>query len=281
MLLELAIADAYGFGFEYAPSDFVARHNRGEVFVQHPGRPDIIPGRYSDDTQMSVALAEFMLSGEPMTAVNLVGYFIDAFKRDPREGYAGRFYDILVKVRNPQDFLSVVQPQSNRSGGAMRASTCGLLASTDDVINAAVWQASVTHATRDGMNAAAASALLVWACRQGIDQGFLPQFLNDTVPGYQWDIPWIGPVGAPGIHAVKAALDALANETTLHDVLVHSVAFTGDVDTVAAISLAAASQHPDIVKNLAPELYDGLEDGKYGKKYITKLDARLTKRFPI
>ena len=163
----------------------------------------------------------------------------------------------------------------------MRAAPCGLLATIDDVRNIAMWQASVTHATRDGMNAAAASALLVWACRHGIDQGFLPQFLNDTVPGYQWDIPWTGPVGAPGIHSVKAALDALSNNTNLHDILVHAVAFTGDVDTVAAIAIAAASMHPDIEQNLNPALLRNLEGGKYGWRFLQALDVKLAKTFPM
>jgi hypothetical protein len=101
------------------------------------------------------------------------------------------------------------------------------------------------------------------------------------VPGYHWDIPWTGPVGAPGIHAVKAALDALSNETTLHDILVHSVAFTGDVDTVAAIAVAAGSMHKDIDQNLNPALLRNLEGGKYGWRFLQALDAKLMKAFSL
>ena len=42
MLLELALGDAYGAGFEYA-SDMIQRHNDLTHFVKHP-RHLIIPG---------------------------------------------------------------------------------------------------------------------------------------------------------------------------------------------------------------------------------------------
>jgi ADP-ribosyl-[dinitrogen reductase] hydrolase len=36
MLLELAIGDAYGAGFEYVSPDFVERYNDLSSYVQHP-----------------------------------------------------------------------------------------------------------------------------------------------------------------------------------------------------------------------------------------------------
>ncbi|MGF1988711.1 MAG: ADP-ribosylglycohydrolase family protein [Nostoc sp. ZfuVER08] len=50
MLLELAIADAYGAGFEYADEMLV--NNDLSRYVQHP-RFRLIPGSYTDDTQLS------------------------------------------------------------------------------------------------------------------------------------------------------------------------------------------------------------------------------------
>lgn len=43
MLIELAIGDAYGAGFEYSPKAFVAKHNTLAGYVQHP-RHGIVPG---------------------------------------------------------------------------------------------------------------------------------------------------------------------------------------------------------------------------------------------
>ncbi len=64
MLLELAIGDAYGAGFEYA--DEMISENTLTHYVQHP-RHQIRPGCYTDDTQMSLAIAETLVSGEPWT----------------------------------------------------------------------------------------------------------------------------------------------------------------------------------------------------------------------
>ena len=282
MLLHLAVADAYGFSFEYAVSDFVHAHNDVRGYRQHPTWPDIKPGVYSDDSQMSIAVALALLSDQPPTALSLANLFVNVFRRDPRKGYSGRFYDLLLKMKGGPDFLRLVQPQSSKSGGAMRAVPCGILPTIEEAVDFALHQASLTHATKDGMGAAGATAALAWACRHGCDRGFLPQFLNDVVPGYNWGTPWTGPVGAPGLHSVKAALAAVVAHDNLHDILRAAVAFTGDVDTVAAIAIGSASLHPNIESNLSQTLYDGLEPGgKFGVKYLIDLDAALFKKYSL
>ena len=281
MLLELGIADAYGFGYEFAPAAFVLANNDGKTFIKNPGRTDHNVASYSDDTQMSIALAEWMLMGRPFNTTDLAGFFVDAFRRDPRPGYAGAFYQFLTKCKSGCDFVDNIHPKSIRAGGAMRAPVCGLLPTVDEVRDLAVFQASLTHATYDGMNSAAAAALLVWACRRGFNQKELPEFLNDTMPGYMWEVLHTGPVGNVGIPAVRAALSAIVNGTSLSDILVRSVAFTGDVDTVAAIAVAAASMHPCIESNLDEGLVRNLEGGKYGWRYLKALDVKLMKAFPL
>jgi len=52
-------------------------------------------------------------------------------------------------------------------------------------------------------------------------------------------------------------------------------AFTGDVDTVAAIALAAASNSPEITHDLPQTLIDTLENQTYGKDYLIELDQKL------
>jgi len=142
MLLELAIGDAHGAGFEYADEQIVL-YNTLAGYVQH-SRHNIAPGQYTDDTQMSIAVAEAIISGEPWTSKLLADAFVLAFRRDPRDGYAR---------------------------------------------------------------------------------------------GFQ--------------------------------------AFTGDVDTVATIALAAASCSEEYEKDLPPQLVVSLENGRYGREYLTELDVEL------
>ena len=286
MIPELAVADAVGSGREYAPAEEVEANNDGESYVQHQKWTELVPGRYTDDTQMTIAVSEHLLSGKPHTAINIVDSFLNCFHRDPRPGYASGFYKLLQETRTPEEFLRKLTPQSNRSGGAMRASSCGLLHDLAEVVDMAAWQASITHATRDGMAAASAAAALVWACRHGSVWEELPAFLEDTLPGFQWHqngILWRGPVGPPGLESVKAALAAIVRcRGDLTSTVKQAIAFTGDVDTVAAIAISAASVHPQANHNLSPKLFAGLEPtGHYGLPFLQDLDRRLMERFPL
>src|SRR5437868_6275781 len=99
MLLELAIGDAYGAGFEYVNRQLIRQFNDLSRYVKHP-RNSIKAGRYTDDTQMTLAIAEAIVSGEDWTPLNLSRRFVEVFKRDPREGYATSFYGFLRNVKD-------------------------------------------------------------------------------------------------------------------------------------------------------------------------------------
>ena len=66
MLLELAIADAYGAGFEYA-NEAIANNDLSR-YVEHP-RFRLNPSSYTDDTQMSIAIAEVIVSRPKSSAL--------------------------------------------------------------------------------------------------------------------------------------------------------------------------------------------------------------------
>ena len=159
MLLELAIGDAYGAGFEYVDADTVAAKNDLSGYVRHP-RHRIAPGRYTDDTQMSLAVTELIVSGAPWTAQAFAEGFFQAFKRDPREGYSANFSDFLRRVTSGAQFLAEIRPESDKSGAAMRAAPIGVYATTAEVIARATEQAKLTHNTPDGINSAVAAALM-------------------------------------------------------------------------------------------------------------------------
>jgi ADP-ribosylglycohydrolase len=217
----------------------------------------------------------------PRTSVYLARSFVQAFRRDPRQGYSQGFYDLLKTFKNGTEFVQKIRPTSKKNGGAMRSIPCGLLPTPEAVMDRAMWQASLTHATRDGMNAAAAAALLAWGCRQGCDPSYLPLLLNDWLPTYHWEQPHSGPVSTDGIETVRAALEVLVQVNSLSGVLRESVHFTGDVDTVAAIAMGAASLSPHYRPDVPRAIEYGLEGGTYGKDYLRALDAKLLQAFPL
>jgi ADP-ribosylglycohydrolase len=277
MLLELAIGDAYGAGFEYADSELVQRYNDLSRYIQHP-RHQIKPGCYTDDTQMSLAIAETLVAGEPWTPEVLAHRFVTTFKRDPREGYAGKFYRFLLQVQDGQQFLENIIWTSDKSGAAMRAAPIGVLPTIEQVIEATSIQAAITHNTPDGINAAIAAALMShYFIYQLGEKKELGQFLETHVSG-EWSKPWQGEVRSKGWMSVRAAITAVIRNDSLSELLKDCIAFTGDVDTVGAIALAAAACSEEITQDLPDHLIDGLENGTYGRDYIIQLDKQLMAR---
>ncbi|HEY9667910.1 MAG TPA: ADP-ribosylglycohydrolase family protein [Coleofasciculaceae cyanobacterium] len=274
MLLELAVGDAYGAGFEYADPEFVKSYNDLSRHIQHP-RHQIRPGCYTDDTQMSLAIAEALVTRERWTPEVLSHHFVTAFKRDQREGYASKTYQYLLKVQDGREFLEGINWTSDKSGGAMRAAPIGILPTVENVIEAATIQAAITHNTPDGINAAKAAALMshYFIYRLGPKKE-LGQFLDAHVPG-DWSKPWEGKVNSKGWMSVQAAITAVIRNDSLSELLRDCIAFTGDVDTVATIALAAASCSEEVAQDLPDHLIAGLENDAYGRDYIIALDRKL------
>src|ERR1051326_8444296 len=112
MLIELAIGDAYGAGFEYVARRVVEAWNDLSSYRQHP-RHALPPGCYTDDTQMTLGIAETMLSGEPWTGELLADRLVAAFRRDPRQGYSSRTYAAISAARDGADFLARLDASSD------------------------------------------------------------------------------------------------------------------------------------------------------------------------
>jgi len=273
MLVEIAIGDAYGAGFEYAAPG-PGRPNDLARYYPHP-RHGIAPGCYTDDTQMSLAVAETLLEhGTAATPLQFIEKFVLAFKRDPREGYASRFWAFLKSVRDAADFAARISPASAKSGAAMRACPIGVLPAIEDVLLVAERQAQTTHDTAGGIHSAQATALATHYFLYGLGKrADLPHFLQAHVAGI-WS-PHRGEVGAEGVVAIRAAVTAVIAEDSLSGILRRSVDFGGDVDTVAAIALGIACGSVEHARDLPPVLYETLEDGPYGMTYLRDLDACL------
>ncbi|MBY0359453.1 MAG: ADP-ribosylglycohydrolase family protein [Candidatus Obscuribacterales bacterium] len=274
MLLQMAIGDAYGAGFEYAPPDFVLTHNKLSGYVQHP-KHALKPGVYTDDTQMSIANAEVICSQNAPTRESLADAYVACFKRDQREGYAGGFYKFLCSIADGSELLARIKPDSNKSGGAMRALPFGIYPKLETVKELTTLQAAITHNTTDGINAAVAAALMSHYFLYGLGaKKDLGTFIEKHVPG-DWSTPWNEKVNETGIASVRAAITAVIASKDMTDLLHRCVAFTGDVDTAAALAAGAAAACSEIADNTPEVLIKGLETGPYGYDFLVELDSKL------
>lgn len=287
-LLAVALGDAYGAGHEYVPEH---RHlNDLTHFPRHPRLP-IGGGRYTDDTQMSIAIAEVFVAGMPWTKIGLADRFFEVFKRDPRPGYSAAFYAILQNAVTLEEFIAAIVPTSEKNGAAMRAPIIGLMSDIEDVASYAAEQATVTHNTPVARGAAIAAALLTHyfhhargpKCDVGLWlDSLVPSYARDIGFSfhYSWGALWTGEVSSLATDAVHAAVTAVRRWNTLGDVLKACVDFGGDVDTVGAIAMPAASRSTEIRDDIPDALIEQLEDGPFGRRYLRALDEQLLARWP-
>jgi len=61
LLVDIAVGDAYGAGFEFKDDELIRAYNTGFAFLPHALSAKG-PGCYTDDTQMSIAIAEVVLA---------------------------------------------------------------------------------------------------------------------------------------------------------------------------------------------------------------------------
>jgi hypothetical protein len=285
MLLECAVGDAFGAG--YVDNEEALQRWCGEVekgHAEHGKHPGIRTGMYTADTQMTIAIAEAIVSGDGWTSGNIVKHFLACFLRDPRDGYARRFRAFLEDEANqtPEGFLANIQPESEDPGAAVRAGPIGVVCeSIDKVKELATVQAEITHRTKGGVDSACAAALMGWFLHNTSEpKRYLPGFLGAHVPGYRWKTPWRGKAGVEGMPCTHAALTAIVECPGQTEMLGWIVRLRGQVGTVAAIALSAASSPylgMPVKENVASNLIDTLENGGFGRDYLIGLDKRLRK----
>ncbi len=213
--------------------------------------------RFTDDTVLTVAVADAILSGRPYEAsVRETGL------RHPHAGYGGSFIKWLHSPF-PRPY------NSWGNGAAMRVSPVGFSFSTEDEVLAQAEQTAViTHNHPEGIKGAQATALAVFLARTGRDketirQRIMREFTYDLTrtidqirPGYRFDISCQGTVP----EAIIAFLDADSWEDTIRN----AISLGGDSDTLACIAGGIAQAFygdiaPDIRRQveqiLTPDLW--------------------------
>ena len=78
--------------------------------------------------------------------------------------------------------------------------------------------------------------------------------------------------------AVQAAVTLVMAHSSMNRLLRRLRGSDGDVETVAAVALAAGACSVEIVQDLPEHLVAGLENGPYGRDFLTQLDEQLMKR---
>jgi len=213
MLLELGVGDAYGAGFEFSSHKKILKFNNLSSYQKH--ELGFGPGMYTDDTQMSLAIAEVLIDQEECTEIVFAEKFVECFKRDERKGYSQNFYKFLKSISNGKEFLEKISADSERNGAAMRSAPLGIIGDVGELMNVAKMQAKLTHNTEVGIRSSQAVALA--AHYFVYDRGSkhqLCEFISDYTK-HQWQDNWEGEVRCHGDDTVSALLATLISSNIL------------------------------------------------------------------
>lgn len=290
MLVELAIGDSYGAGFEFAKPERLAElTNDLNTYYPHNLPGHLPAGSYTDDTQMSIGVSEHLLATDTINpetiAMQLANRWVDTYKRDPRNGYSRRFQKILDQVKSGEGLLALVIPSSDRCGAAMRSCPIGIMPKVYPILVFSRLQAKVTHDTPEAIASSQAIALATHYFLY--DKGLKKDLIDFLGLGSGAELLFknttdLWPVGqrctSEAIPCVKAAISAVLRNDKLTDVLKECIDYTGDVDSIAAMAMGIASCSNEIENDLPEHLYSGLENGKYGLDYLRELDRKLLER---
>jgi ADP-ribosylglycohydrolase len=279
MLVEIAIGDAYGAGFEFCSREKIAAHNTLAAYVEH--ELGLQAGRYTDDTQMSIANAEVLLATSDAHSDDFADAYVRCYRRDRRLGYAKGLQSLLNECDTGAMLRQRIRPDSKRNGAAMRAVPLGLIAEKQRVMALASEQAMVTHATSEGVLSSQAVALMAHLLMyENARLDDLPDLVARAI-GLPLRRDWQAEVECDAIQTVHAVSTALLRNRSMSGLLRDCVNFGGDVDSVAAIAMGLASLSREYVADIPHVLANGLEDGAYGRNYLRRLDDALAKRFPV
>ncbi len=279
MLKEIAVADAYGAGFEFSSKKKVREKNNVVNYQPH----DLYGfcAKYTDDTQMSIAIAELLLSDEIWDREVVASKFVECFRRDIRRGYSKGLFSLLSNSTSGLDLLNQIKPISSRNGAAMRSVPLGVLVNKEQVVERATLQAAVTHNTEIGIKSSCAVAL---AAHFGLHvKGEIKDvkiFLENE--GFsEWDYDWKGEVSVEAFDTVSAALTCLTRFKCLEELLFNCVNLCGDTDSVASIAVGLAMCFEEYHKNIPAGLVKDLDEGLYGIKFLDGLDKELAVKFGL
>ncbi len=284
-LAVMAIGDAVAMRLEFVEHDPVTLEDL--FYGPHPKFAEYQAGKYTDDTQMSLAHAELLLAADAPSNLqpdDFIRAWLSAFHRDPRVGYGRYMYRSLRSSKSVEDFCgSVDAARGTTSGAAMRVAPIGLLSDVAEVKYLAELQGRITHDTRTGATSALAMALAVHFLHHGGHKSDMADFIVHHL-GADWQRQTNEEAAdmGNGLTIVKQALNAVMQADSLSGVLVAAVnqGRQIDADTVCAIAMVIASRDPAMAIDLPQHLYDGLENGEYGLSYLQHMDAKLMHRLP-
>ncbi|MGI9169932.1 MAG: ADP-ribosylglycohydrolase family protein [Caulobacteraceae bacterium] len=256
-MLGLAVGDALGTTLE-----FTARDSRPLHTEMTGGGPfSLLPGVWTDDTSMALALAESLASSGGLDEHDLMNRFV-RWRRHIDYSPTGECFDVgnatgesLLRFEKTGDPIAGdADPQKAGNGSLMRLSPVAIFhrGEPGNAVEAARRQSATTHAAPECLAACAYYAGLLVRAIGGEPKGqvLAPCPWPDggavaKIADGSWRSKTREQIRSTGyvIHSLEAALWAVGGANTFEEAIVTAVNLGEDADTVGAIAgqLAGAS----------------------------------------
>lgn len=224
---------------------------------------------FTDDTVLTVALAESILTGEPY-AQKMKEYY----RLYPDAGYGGFFHQWASSA-------DMAPYNSFGNGSAMRVSPIGFAYDNlETVLSEAERSAAVTHNHPGGIKGAQATAAAIFLARTGSSQAEIKAYVETTFgydlsatldqirPFYRFNETCQG--------SVPQAITAFLESTSYEDAIRKAISLGGDSDTLACITGGIAQAfYGGVPKEVEARVYQILDERlsevvhRFCQKYAT------------
>ena len=284
-LLGTFVGDALGMPFEGRPPGAVP--DRVEMVDARLGR-----GTYTDDTEMTILLAESLLEHGSVREDRLAETFLAGC--DPARGYGAGTLEVLAQWRRG---VPVGLPAGNLFGGqgsrgngaAMRIAPVAVryADAPNELREQAERSAQLTHAHPLAIDAAVVQASAIAAALRGDDvlEAAAATATSDAVQDRLERVGELGHAGpadaaaalgntAVAEESVPTAIYAAVSHRRFEDAVSFAVRCGGDTDTIGAMAGAIAGGR-DGASAIPGRWLAALEDGQRGRSHMERLARAL------
>ena len=288
-LLGSAVGDALG-----APLEGYGMEKVKSVYGENI---KMLSGRYTDDTEMMIGVAESLIENRGFDGENMAAKFIQNYHARRRYGPGSK--EVLRRIREGESW-EVVSGKlfdgkgSYGNGAAMRIAPVGIFYydNTDKLREIAYKSSQITHGHALGKEGAALQAFSIALAVRGTEKEAMLLELKEIVKSgiYKEKLRKIEALlekeadkkavifelgnGEEAFNSVPTAIYSFLRFDCFKDAVVYAVGLGGDTDTIGAMTGAISGAYYG--EGAIPEEWKKrLEEGEKGRSYIRWLGEEL------
>ena len=292
-LIGTAVGDASGAPLEGYSMDEVSSVCGGNDTWE------MISGRYTDDTEMMIGVAESLIENKGFNGEDMALRFIENY--DQSRGYGPGSKEALRRITEGESWKEASKTLfrgkgSYGNGAAMRIAPVGIFYydDADKLREIAYTSSHITHSHVLGKEGAALQAFSIALAVRGTEKEAMMLELKDFVKTevYKEKLSKVESLlengtevskkeviselgnGEAAFNSVPTAVYSFLRADSFKDAVVYAVSLGGDTDTIGAMTGAISGAYYG--EAAIPEVWEKkLEEGKKGRQYIRWLGEEL------